>query len=465
MLDLNDDTIVALATPIGTSAISVIRISGKNSISIVENIFIPVKQGKKLKNQSTHTIHLGYLVEEDKDLLDQVLISIFKSPFSYTGENMIEISCHGSYYIQQKILQLLIRKGTRLARPGEFTFRAFLNNKIDLSQAEAIADLILSENKVHHGISLQQIKGKLSDNIKNLSKELLNFVSLLELELDFSEDNLMFSNRKELILFLKKLGNTLKDLIESFSLGNAIKKGINVVIVGESNVGKSTFFNQVIQEDRSIISHMKGTTRDCIEGEIVLNGILFHFFDTAGMRNTLNPIEVIGIKKAIKKMKESQVILYIFDSSKKKKNKKIVNDIKNIKKKYPLKDLFVIANKSDLSCCLHNFDKIKSKTDFLFEISAKNQKEVKKILDTLSKLFFDRLKKKKIIITQNRHYESLKLSLKEVLLAYDALKKELSEDLVSIHIREALRYLGEITGEITNEDILKNIFSKFCIGK
>ncbi|WP_185871393.1 tRNA uridine-5-carboxymethylaminomethyl(34) synthesis GTPase MnmE [Blattabacterium cuenoti] len=465
MFDLNDDTIVSLATPIGYSAISVIRISGKNSISIVENIFISIKPGKKLEKQSTHTIHLGYIVSENNNFLDQVLVSIFKSPFSYTGENMIEISCHGSYYIQQQILQLLIRKGIRLSRPGEFTFRAFINKKIDLSQAEAIADLIRSENKVCHEISLHHIKGSLSDTIKNLRKKLLDFASLLELELDFSEEDVVFAKRSELFSFLQELEETLKKLIESFSLGNAIKKGIYVSIIGETNVGKSTFFNQVIQEDRSIVSHIEGTTRDYVEGEIILDGILFHFFDTAGIRKTKDPIEAMGMKKTMKKMEEAQVILYIFDSSNsKKEEKKIIMDIQNIHNEYPLKNIFVIANKSDISS-VHNFEYFKSKFPHFFEISSKNFFEVKKVLNALSTFFLDKLKEKKIVITQYRHYEALKLSLKELLLARHAFNNGFSVDLISIYIKEVLRYLGVITGEITNEDILKNIFSKFCIGK
>ncbi|WP_185851893.1 tRNA uridine-5-carboxymethylaminomethyl(34) synthesis GTPase MnmE [Blattabacterium cuenoti] len=463
MLDLDGDPIVALATPIGSSAISVIRISGKNSISIVENIFVSIKSGKKLENQSTHTIHLGYVVAENNNLLDQVLVSIFKSPFSYTGENMIEISCHGSCYIQQQILQLLIRKGIRLARPGEFTLRAFINKKVDLSQAEAIADLIVSENKIFHEISLQQIKGTLSNTIKDLRKKLLDFASLLELELDFSEENVIFAKRSELFSFLQELEGTLKDLIESFSLGNAIKKGIYVVIIGEPNVGKSTFFNQVIQEDRSIISDIEGTTRDCVEGEIILDGILFHFLDTAGIRKTKDPIEIMGVEKTMKKMEEAQVILYIFDSSNKEK-KKIISDIKKIHKKYPLKNIFSIANKSDISP-LHDFENFDSKIPYFFEISSKNYHDVKRVLNALSSLFLDKLKGKKIVVTQDRHYEALKLSLIEISLAHNAFNKGISVDLVSIYIKDALRYLGKITGEITSEDILKNIFSKFCIGK
>ncbi|BBA17241.1 tRNA uridine-5-carboxymethylaminomethyl(34) synthesis GTPase MnmE [Blattabacterium cuenoti] len=464
MLDLDDDTIAALATPIGYSAVSVIRISGKKSISTVENVFISIKPGKKLENQLTHTIHLGYIVSENHNLLDQVLVSIFKSPFSYTGENMIEISCHGSYYIQQHILQLLIRKGIRLARPGEFTFRAFINKKLDLSQAEAIADLIVSENKVYHEISLQQIKGTLSNTIKCLRKKLLDFVSLLELELDFDEEDVIFSKRSDLFSFLQELEEILKNLIESFSLGNAIKKGIYVVIIGEPNVGKSTFFNQVIQENRSIISHIEGTTRDCVKGEIILNGILFHFWDTAGIRKTQDPIEVMGMEKTMKKIEESQVIFYIFDSSNKKEQKMISNNIQKIYKKYPLKNIFVIANKSDISFC-HGIENFKSKIPYFFEISSKNSHEVKNVLNALSSLFLDKLKEQKIVVTQYRHYEALKLSLKELSLAHHAFHKGFSIDLISIYIKEALRYLGEITGEITSEDILQNIFSKFCIGK
>ncbi|WP_185856443.1 tRNA uridine-5-carboxymethylaminomethyl(34) synthesis GTPase MnmE [Blattabacterium cuenoti] len=465
---LDDDTIVALATPpTGSSAISVFRISGKNSISTVENIFISIRSGKKLKNQSTHTIHLGYL-REKKNLLDQVLVSLFRSPFSYTGENMVEISCHGSSYIQEQILQLLLKKGMRLARRGEFTFRAFLNKKIALSQAEAIAELILSENKASHEISLQQIKGTLTDTIKKLQKKLLDFASLLELQLDFSEENVIFTRKEELISSLNELEDTFKDLMESFSLGNAVKKGIFVVIVGETNVGKSTLFNHIIQENRSIISHIEGTTRDSIEGEIILNGIRFHFVDTAGIRETEDTIEKMGVRKTMEKIQESQIVLYLFEASlkEKKKQKKILNEIQIIRDQYPLKKVFAVANKSDLSRFKDLYN-LKSKVSYFFEISAKNHQGIKKMLNTLSNLFLKKLKEKNIIVTQNRHYEALKKSFQEVLLAHKILiqKRVTEEDLVSIHIKESLRHLGEITGEITNEDILKNIFSKFCIGK
>ncbi|WP_185851331.1 tRNA uridine-5-carboxymethylaminomethyl(34) synthesis GTPase MnmE [Blattabacterium cuenoti] len=465
--ELEDETtIVALATPVGSSALSVFRISGKNSISIVENIFISIKSGKKLENQSTHTIHLGYLIEDKNNFLDQVLISIFKSPFSYTGENMVEISCHGSSYLQERILQLLIHKGMRLARPGEFTFRAFLNKKVDLSQAEAIAELIFSENKAYHEISFQQIKGALTDTIKNLQKKLLDFVSLLELKLDFSEEDVIFTEKSELLLFLNELEKTLRDLMKSFSLGNAMKKGVYVVIIGDTNVGKSTLFNHIIQEDRSIVSHIKGTTRDSVEGEIILNGIRFHFVDTAGIRETKDPIEMMGVRKTMKKIQEAQVILYLFEASIKnrKKQKEILNEIQMILDKDSFKKIIAVANKSDQSS-FQDFYNLKSKVSYFFEISAKKNQGIKKMLETLSNLFIEKLKEKNIIVTQSRHYEAIKQSLEEILLAHKVFLEKETEELVSIHIREALRHLGKITGEITNEDILKNIFSKFCIGK
>ncbi|WP_185855758.1 tRNA uridine-5-carboxymethylaminomethyl(34) synthesis GTPase MnmE [Blattabacterium cuenoti] len=467
----DDHTIVALATPIGPSAISIIRISGKDSISIINNIFFSIKIGKNLEDQSTHTIHLGYIRDVINDNnttntnLDKVLVSIFKSPFSYTGENMIEISCHGSYYIQQQILNLLIRKGMRLAHPGEFTFRAFMNKKLDLSQAEAISDLISSGNKTLHDISFQQVKGSISNYIKNLRKKLLHLSSLLEVELDFYEENMISCKKSEICDILLGLKCSFKKLVESFSLGNAIKSGIYVVIIGETNVGKSTIFNKIIQEERSIISPIEGTTRDFIEGSIVINGILFRFLDTAGIRNTNDYIENIGIEKTLIKVEESQVILYILDSTIKKiQQKKIVNDIQNLHIKYPDKTIFSIANKSDISS-FKDFYNIESKVSYFFEISANNYNGIQKILNTLGKVFIEKLKSKKTVITQSRHYEVFKHSLKEISLAYKAFNKGFSEEIISIHIKQVLHYLGKITGEITSEEILNNIFSKFCIGK
>ncbi|WP_185850742.1 tRNA uridine-5-carboxymethylaminomethyl(34) synthesis GTPase MnmE [Blattabacterium cuenoti] len=468
---LDQDTIVALASSTTTesSAISLIRISGNKSISTVENIFIPVKNGKKLENQSTHTIHLGFIVEEKKgkykkNYLDQVLVSIFRSPFSYTGEDMIEISCHGSNYIQGNIIKLLIKKGIRIARPGEFTLRAFLNKKIDLSQAEAIADIFSSESKISHELSLEQIKGTLKITIQKIKKKILNIASLLELKLDFSEEKISI---KEYDLFSRfnELEEILQDLIESFSLGNSIKNGIYVAITGETNVGKSTLFNHVIKENRSIISNIEGTTRDSIEGDIILNNILFHFIDTAGIRDTKDEIERKGIRKTMEKIKDSQVILYLFEASiGKEEQKKIIHKIQNFQIKYPFKKILVVANKSDLSS-FKDFYQIKSKVPYFFEISAEKKHGIKEMLHTLCNFFMKKLKKRNIVLTQNRHYEALKKTLKEILIAHHSLKKNLSEEFISIHIKEALRFLGEISGEVTNEDVLNNIFSKFCIGK
>ncbi|WP_185878131.1 tRNA uridine-5-carboxymethylaminomethyl(34) synthesis GTPase MnmE [Blattabacterium cuenoti] len=467
-----NDTIIASATPYGPSAISIIRISGKNSISIVDSVFSSIKNGKKLLKQSTHTIHLGFIKDKSFNtkgkVFDQVLVSIFKSPFSYTGENMIEISCHGSSYIQKNIIKLLINKGMRLARSGEFTLRAFLNKKLDLTQAEAISELISSENESCNDINIQHIKGHLSKEIKNIKKKLIDFISILELELDFSEEHLISYNNNCMMYDLKNIKKKLQYIVESFSLGNSIKNGINVVIIGDTNVGKSTLFNQIIKESRSIVSPVQGTTRDCIEGTIILDGILFRFIDTAGLRKSNNSIEIMGINKTIEKIEDSQVILYVFDSSissEDEKQKKIFNNIYFFSKKYTKKIIFTIANKSDISN-FYDIQNFKSNMSYFFEISAKNCNGIKKILNTLSRIFIKKLENSKIIITQIRHYEALKKSLEEILISFDIFNKNPSEYLIiSMHIKNSLKYLEEITGEITNDDILNNIFSKFCIGK
>ncbi len=465
---LNDDTIVALATPDSSSAISVIRVSGEKSIDIIDNIFESIKPGKKLKNQSTHTIHLGFLVDmlsshNNNSYVDQVLISIFRKPFSYTGENMVEISCHGSCYIRKNILKLLIKKGMRIANPGEFTIRSFMNKKLDLIQAEAVADLISSENKCNNDIFIEHIKGTFTKEIKYIKKKLLDLVTLLELQLNFSEEHFIIDDNTKFIRIINILTEKLKYLIESFALGNAIKKGIYVVIFGETNVGKSTFFNKIIKEERSIVSTIHGTTRDLIEGTIILNGILFRFVDTAGIRKTNNSIEIMGIEKTINELKKAQVILYIFNSSvKQSQQKKIVNDINFLRKKYPLTNIFVIANKSDISNFIDIY-KI-SKYSFFFEISSKKTEEVNKVINVLSNIFVEKQKKYKIIVTQIRHYEILKNVLKEISYAKIVYEKK-SEDLASFHLKKSLFFLDKITGEKQNEDVLKNIFSKFCIGK
>lgn len=457
---IDTDTIISLITPDNDGAIAVFRISGPHSISIIDKIFYPVQAGKKIINQTSHTIHLGNIFNQN-GILDQVLISLFKMPNSYTGEDIIEISCHGSSYIRNQILQLCINNGARLARPGEFTLRSFLNGKIDLSQAEAVADLISSEAEIEHQIAIQQLRGGISSYIKILRKDLINFASLIELELDFSEEDITFIDRSKLYSFLYNLKENLELLINSFSLGNAIKNGISVSIIGEPNSGKSTLFNVLLNEERAITSKIPGTTRDTIEEEIILNGIRFRFIDTAGIRKTTNQIEKIGIQKTFEKIKESQVIFYLFDATIFNEKKILKNFIK-IQSQYPKKIYFVISNKSDIS--LIKFHKNPPKNFFI--ISAKKLQGIDNLKNALVDLFnYKKLKEQSIVITTGRHYQALQKSLDIIFDVLQDLKNDKSSDLIAVNIRKILYYLGEITGEITTDDLLKNIFSQFCIGK
>ena len=311
---INQDTIVALATPSGAGAIAIIRLSGKNAILIVDQCFKSVREDKLLRNQKTHTIHLGHIVDGNRTV-DEVLISVFKNPNSYTGENVVEISCHGSNYIQQEIIQLFLRKGCRMATAGEFTLRAFLSGKLDLSQAEAVADLISSDNEASHQIAMQQMRGGFSSEIAKLREELLNFASLIELELDFAEEDVEFADRTQFKELIERIRFVLKRLIDSFAVGNVIKNGIPVAIVGEPNVGKSTLLNALLNEERAIVSDIAGTTRDTIEDEISIGGMGFRFIDTAGIRDTKDVVESIGIKKTFEKIDQAQVVIYLFDAS------------------------------------------------------------------------------------------------------------------------------------------------------
>ncbi|MFM2214357.1 MAG: tRNA modification GTPase MnmE, partial [Bacteroidota bacterium] len=344
---ISQETIVALASPSGAGAIAVIRMSGSQALTISERVFQSVS-GKALSDQKTHTIHLGHIVDGSK-VYDQVLLSIFKNPHSYTGENVIEISCHGSTYIQQQIIQLLLREGCRMAQAGEFTLRAFLNGKLDLSQAEAVADLISSDNEASHQIAMQQMRGGFSNEIAKLREELLNFASLIELELDFAEEDVEFADRTQFKELLTRIEFVLKRLIESFAVGNVIKNGIPVAIVGEPNVGKSTLLNALLNEERAIVSEIAGTTRDTIEDELVINGIGFRFIDTAGIRETEDVVESIGIKKTFEKIEQAQVVMYLFEGSKfQVSGSTYITEIEKVKNKYPLKPLMVVINKIDL---------------------------------------------------------------------------------------------------------------------
>ncbi|NRT14898.1 tRNA modification GTPase [Flavobacterium sp. 28A] len=465
---LNNDAIVALATPSGAGAIAIIRISGQEAITIGNSVFKSIKN-KNLLNQKTHTLHLGHIVDDAKTL-DEVLVSIFKGPNSYTGENTIEISCHGSTYIQQQIIQLLLRKGCRMADPGEFTLRAFLNGKLDLSQAEAVADLISSDNEASHQIAMQQMRGGFSNEIAKLREELLNFASLIELELDFAEEDVEFADRTQFHELLNRIEFVLKRLIDSFAVGNVIKNGIPVAIVGEPNVGKSTLLNALLNEERAIVSEIAGTTRDTIEDELTIGGIGFRFIDTAGIRETADVVESIGIKKTFEKIEQAQVVIFLFDGLKfQVSSLDYIVEIEKVKNKYPQKPILVVINKMDLldeSELKRISQKLETLNLKLLKISAKQKIGIDELKNQLlSFVNTGALRNNETIITNTRHYDSLLKALDEVTKVKYGLETNLSSDLMALDIREALYHFGMITGQVTNDELLGNIFANFCIGK
>tara|TARA_R100000935_G_scaffold5241_1_gene12057 strand:- start:3014 stop:4414 length:1401 start_codon:yes stop_codon:yes gene_type:complete len=463
-----NDTIVALATPSGAGAIAVIRLSGEEALEIASGIFSSVS-GKVLKKQKTHTIHLGHIKDGGRTL-DEVLISVFKNPNSYTGEDVVEISCHGSAFIQQEIIQLCLRKGCRMAQAGEFTLRAFLNAKMDLSQAEAVADLIASDSEASHQLAIQQMRGGFNNEIKRLREELLNFASLIELELDFAEEDVAFANRDDFQQLITKITQVLKRLIDSFATGNVLKNGIPVAIVGEPNVGKSTLLNALLNEERAIVSDIAGTTRDTIEDEIVIGGVGFRFIDTAGIRETTDTIEGLGIKKTFEKMEQAQVVVYLFDAQEfKVSGSKFQIEIEKIKNKYPQKPLVVVANKIDRLSENERTNFIETLTphvSHLTPISAKTGNGVEELKTTLLDFVnTGALRNNETIVTNTRHYDSLLKALEEIQKVQAGINSNLSGDLLAIDIRQALYHFGEITGEISNDELLGNIFANFCIGK
>lgn len=459
------ETIVALATPSGAGAIAIIRLSGKDAITIAADVFQSVS-GKDITKQKTHTIHLGHITDNGK-IYDQVLLSIFKGPNSYTGENVIEISCHGSTFIQQQIIQLLLRKGAKMAQAGEFTLRAFLNGKLDLSQAEAVADLIASDNEASHQIAMQQMRGGFSNEIAKLREELLNFASLIELELDFAEEDVEFADRTQFHELLERIEFVLKRLIDSFAVGNVIKNGIPVAIVGEPNVGKSTLLNALLNEERAIVSDIAGTTRDTIEDELVINGIGFRFIDTAGIRETQDHVESIGIQKTFEKIEQAQVVMFLVDSTEltMESLERLKVEVEKIRNKYPQKALLTIFNKKDKldESLLIN---LKSQIENSIFISAKQKVGIEELKNELiSFVNTGALRNNETIVTNTRHYDSLLKALEEIQKVKWGLDSGISSDLMAIDIRSALYFFGEITGEVTNDELLGNIFANFCIGK
>lgn len=465
-----EDTIVALATSNGTGAIAVIRLSGRQALKIADSVFESIHTGKQLINQDTHTIHLGYVKDGQKSL-DQALFSIFKNPHSYTGEDVVEISCHGSVFIQQQIIQLLIKKGARMANPGEYTLRAFLNGKMDLSQAEAVADLINADSEAAHQTALQQMRGGFSHKLANLRKQLIHFASMLELELDFATEDVEFANRSELDHLLEDLEKNIKYLIDSFSLGNVIKEGIPVAIAGKPNVGKSTLLNALFNEEKAIVSNIAGTTRDVIEDTLTINGINFRFIDTAGLRHTHDQIEAIGVQRAKEKIKEAKILLYLFDQE-----DITVEAIKTDVQSFYRKDLkiILIQNKIDAQRgIVENEFNMQLKevlfpfyTNILIAISAKDADSVNSLRHLLANEVQIVSSSDKTIVTNSRHFASLNQALENIQKTKEGLEKEIPGDLLAQDIRQALHHLGEITGEIDiDTDILGTLFGKFCIGK
>ena len=463
---IQNDTIIALATPSGVGAISIIRLSGEKSIEIVDTFFQSVKKGKTLQSQKSHTIHLGHIINNGI-VLDEALVSVFKNPNSYTGENVVEISCHGSVFIQQEILQLFLKNGCRMADNGEFTMRAFLNGKMDLSQAEAVADVIASNSAASHQMAIQQMRGGITNELKELRAQLLDFAALIELELDFSGEDVEFADRTKFKELVIQITSVLKRLIDSFAFGNAMKNGIPVAIIGEPNVGKSTLLNTLLNEEKAIVSDIAGTTRDAIEDEIIIDGVAFRFIDTAGIRETKDVVESIGIKKAYEKAENAQLIIFLIDSNKfSHSREEFLLEIETIKKRFPNKRLLVIANKIDTLSC-HDSSILQSEIENLILVSAKQKTGIEELKTELTSLVnTGALSNNETIVTNSRHFEALNNALTAITSVQQGIDLEISTDLFSIDIRECLRHLGNITGEYdVDKDILGHIFSNFCIGK
>ena len=464
------DTIVALATPPGIGAIGVIRLSGFAAITIADEVFF----GKKLANQPTHTIHFGTIRDDNGIILDEVLASIFKEPKSYTKENVVEISTHGSPYIQQQIIQLFIKHGARLAQPGEFTLRAFLNGQLDLSQAEAVADLIASNSEAAHTVAMQQMRGGFSNEIKILRGELINFASLIELELDFGEEDVEFANRHDLKTLILKIQRLINNLLDSFALGNVIKNGVTTVIAGRPNAGKSTLLNALLNEERAIVSEIAGTTRDTIEEILNIKGIEFRLVDTAGIREATDQIEVMGVAKTLERVRQAALLVYVFDVTTTKLSE-VHADLAalNADKMSTL----VVCNKMDkINDELRKMNdewlnQIKDSSFIIHHssfitVSAKQHQNIDWLKENLLNTVVDGgLNLEHTVVSNARHFEALQKSHDSLTDVLHSLDNGVTTDFVAMDIRRALNHLGEITGEVGVEDLLDNIFSKFCIGK
>ena len=460
-----NDTIVAPATANGLAALGVIRVSGKNAFTIVNQVF----KGKDLQKQATHTIHYGHIVDGE-ELIDEVLVSVFKGPKSFTAEDSIEISCHGSPYIQRQIVELLSRHGARLAEPGEFTMRAYLNGRLDLAQAEAVGDIIASENRSQLDLALKQMRGGLSNSLQILRVGLLDFISLIELELDFGEEDVEFADRSKLRAQVGELMLAIRPLLDSFKYGNAIKNGIPVAIVGRPNAGKSSLLNSLLSEERAIVSEIAGTTRDTIEEEIHIEGISFRFIDTAGIRSTEDKIEKIGIEKAIQKITEASIVLYIYDLSTI-SLEALKFDIEMVKSKNTKAQILALGNKLDQKPSLNTSELLSAlnaqEINHHFEISLNEAKF--EVLHQLRKMLWDMAQLNQnssdTIVTNTRHYNCLKEAIEALEHVLILMDQSASSDLLAFELKRAVYAIGDITGQISNDEVLGNIFGKFCIGK
>ncbi|MFO8000507.1 MAG: tRNA uridine-5-carboxymethylaminomethyl(34) synthesis GTPase MnmE [Marinilabilia sp.] len=467
-----DDTISAISTPPGSGAIAIVRLAGSRAITIAGEVFRPAGKGKKLETQPANTVHFGTLTDGEKEI-DEVVVTLFRAPHSFTGDDIVEISCHGAPYIQQKILQVLNDHGARLAGPGEFTQRAFLNGKMDLSQAEAVADLIAARSESARRVALKQMKGGFSGELVNLRTKLLEFTSLIELELDFSEEDVEFADRTQLIELVNEIDRVLKRLIDSFSLGNAIKNGIPVAIVGHTNAGKSTLLNALLREEKAIVTEVHGTTRDAIEDVMNIEGITFRFIDTAGIRDTIDKVESMGIALTYSKIKQASIVLLMMDvRDEDEKIHKAVSDIKE-----HLSDenqqLIVVVNKTDLVSQEEVENRFSGQafreltgTDAIVPLSAKHHTNLDDLVTELLKTVnLGAVDNDEVVVTNARHYEALKNAREGIIRTRKGLETGLSGDFLAQDIREVLHFLGEITGQISTDEVLGNIFKNFCIGK
>ena len=463
---IDQQTICAISTAPGMGAIAVIRLSGNEAIVITDKVFHSAKSGKKLISQKANTLHFGSIVNNNV-LIDEVVVALFKAPHSFTGEDTVEISCHGSVYIQQQLLRLLLENGARMAKPGEFTQRAFLNGKMDLAQAEAVADLISASSKAAHKVALTQMKGGVSNEIKTLRSELLTFTSLVELELDFAEEDVEFANRNQLLELTININQLISKLANSFQFGNAIKNGVPVAIIGDANVGKSTLLNVLLKEDRAIVSDIAGTTRDVIEDVVIIDGIQFRFIDTAGIRTTDDAIETIGIERTFQKIEQAEVVLTMIDATRSFND--IIMFLTRMSEKLHTKKTALLINKVDIAHeeVVEELELMGKEMQFpTLLISAEQQTNVSELIEYLLKAVqSNAYSENDVIISNMRHYESLSLANKAIERVIDGLNNGISGDFLSQDIRECLYYLGEITGEISTDEVLGNIFKNFCIGK